>query len=65
MALCGKRTKSTGDAMMMMMTIYVDYGDDYIGKASKTNVFFGGDLSQICLPNHPPQGFCDIWENER
>ena len=27
--------------------------------------FFFGDLSQICLPTHPPQGFCEIWENER
>ena len=27
--------------------------------------FFLGYLSQICLPTHPPQGFCEIWENER
>ena len=26
---------------------------------------FLGDLSQMCLPTHPPQGFCEIWENER
>ena len=31
----------------------------------KKNVFFLGDLSQICLPTHPPQGFCEIWEYER
>ena len=30
----------------------------------KKNVFFG-DLSQICLPIHPTQGFCEIWENKR
>ena len=23
------------------------------------------DLSQMCLPTNPPQGFCEIWENER
>ena len=27
--------------------------------------FFFGDLSQMCLPIHPPQGFYEIWENER
>ena len=27
--------------------------------------FFLGDLSQMCLTTHPPQGFCEIWENER
>ena len=31
---------------------------------SKKNVFLG-DLSQICLPSHPPKGFCEIWENKR
>ena len=35
------------------------------GAAKKKNRFFLGDLSQICLPTHPPQGFCEIWENER
>ena len=24
-----------------------------------------GDLSQICFLTHLPQGFCEIWENER
>ena len=31
---------------------------------SKKNVFLG-DLSQIYLPTHPPQSFCEIWENKR
>ena len=31
----------------------------------KKKRFFLGSLSQICLPTHPPQGFCKIWENER
>ena len=35
------------------------------GSCQKKNVFFLGYLSQICLPTHPPQGFCEIWENER
>ena len=35
------------------------------GGCQKKNRFFLGDLSQICLPTHPPQGFCEIWENER
>ena len=35
------------------------------GAAKKKNRFFLGDLSQICLPTHLPQGFCEIWENER
>ena len=34
-------------------------------EAAKKNRFFLGNLSQICLPTHPPQGFCEIWENER
>ena len=33
--------------------------------AKKKNRFFLGDLSQICLPTHPPQGFCEIWEHKR
>ena len=33
--------------------------------AKKNNRFFFGYLSQICFPTHPPQGFCEIWENER
>ena len=24
-----------------------------------------GKFSQMCEPTHPPQGFCEIWENER
>ena len=37
-----------------------------LGKASKKNiVFFGRSLTNFCLPTHPPQGFCEIWENER
>ena len=35
------------------------------GSCQKKNVFFLGYLSQICFPTHPPQGFCEIWENER
>ena len=34
------------------------------GSCQKKTVFLG-NLSQICLPTHPPQGFCEIWENER
>ena len=34
-------------------------------EAAKKKRFFLGNLSQICLPTHPPQGFCKIWENER
>ena len=33
--------------------------------AAKKNVSFWGYLSQMCLPTHPPQGFCEIWEYER
>ena len=29
----------------------------------KKTVFLG-DLSQMCLPTHPPQGFCEIWETK-
>ena len=32
------------------------------GAPNKKN-FFLGDFSQICLPTHPPQVFCEIWEN--
>ena len=35
-----------------------------LGKLPKKR-FFLGYLSQICFPTHPPQGFCEIWENER
>ena len=35
------------------------------GSCQKKNVFFLGYLSQICFPTHPPQGFCEIWENKR
>ena len=35
------------------------------GSCQKKKRFFLGNLSQICLPTHPPQGFCKIWENER
>ena len=35
------------------------------GAAKKKTRFFLGDLSQICFPTHPPQGFCEIWEIER
>ena len=34
-----------------------------LGRSKKTR--FLGDFSQICLNTHPPQGFCEIWENER
>ena len=34
------------------------------GSCQKKTVFLGY-LSQICLPTHPPLGFCEIWENER
>ena len=36
-----------------------------IWEGIKKHVFFLGNLSQICLPIHPPQGFCEIWENKR
>ena len=36
-----------------------------IREAAKKITVFLGYLSQICLPTHPPQGFCEIWENER
>ena len=37
-----------------------------LGKGScQKKTFFLEYLSQICLPTHPPQGFCEIWENER
>ena len=35
------------------------------GSCRKKIPFFLRDLSQICLPTHPSQGFCEIWENER
>ena len=38
---------------------------DCIREAAKKKRIFLGYLSQICLPTHPPQGFCEIWENER
>ena len=34
-------------------------------EAAKKKTFFLGYLSQICFPTHPPQGFCETWENER
>ena len=37
----------------------------YQGRRPKKYRFLGGDLSQICLLTHPPQSFCEIWENER
>ena len=36
--------------------------DDGVREAAKKKTFFLGDLSQMCLPTHPPQGFCEIWE---
>ena len=39
--------------------------DSTVREAAKKKRFFLGNLSQICLPTHPPQGFCEIWENER
>ena len=37
----------------------------FLREAAKKKTFFLGDLSQICLPTHPPRDFCEIWENER
>ena len=34
--------------------------DDGVREAAKKKTFFLGDLSQMCLPTHPPQGFCEI-----
>ena len=36
-----------------------------VREAAKKKPVFLEDLSQICFPTHPPQGFCEIWENER
>ena len=35
------------------------------GRYPKKTVFFLGYLSQMCLPTHPFQGFCEIWEHKR
>ena len=36
----------------------------YEGSRPKKRVYLG-KFSQMCEPTHLPQGFCEIWENER
>ena len=31
----------------------------------RKKMYFLEKFSQICEPTHPPQGFCEIWENGR
>ena len=41
------------------------YTKHTLGEPSKKKPFFLGKFPQMCEPTHLPQGFCEIWENER
>ena len=54
-----------GELHLWWIIFWLQYFFGVREAAKKKKRFFLGDLSQICLPTHPPQGFCEIWENER
>ena len=56
---------STGALNVAALSSQPEPWDTIREAAKKKKRFFLGDLSQICLPTHPPQGFCEIWEHKR
>ena len=47
------------------LLVFYKYINNICFREGVKKTFFLGDLSQMCLPTHPSQGFCEIWEHKR
>ena len=47
------------------LLVFYKYINNICFREGVKKTFFLGDLSQMCLSTHPPQGFCEIWEHKR